>query len=107
MALHISGSYPDHAHWTKAAEPIFMIMIGGMEVFAGPILGAILVTQVSAFIVAYAGVGLWGLIFGSLLIAFLMFGRRGILDLLSLKVKKIKRLKAYESEDTVNHIKTN
>ena len=86
MALHISGSYPDHAHWTKAAEPIFMIMIGGMEVFAGPILGAILVTQVSAFIVAYAGVGLWGLIFGSLLIAFLMFGRRGILDLLSLKV---------------------
>ena len=50
MALHLSGSYPDHAHWAKNAEPIFMIMVGGLKIFAGPILGSIIVTQLSAYL---------------------------------------------------------
>jgi branched-chain amino acid transport system permease protein len=83
MALHVSGSYPDHAHWTKSAEPIFMIMIGGLRVFAGPILGAIIVTQLSAFLSSY--IGLWGLIFGTILIVFLMISREGILDVMAKK----------------------
>jgi branched-chain amino acid transport system permease protein len=105
MALHVSGSYPDHAHWTKAAEPIFMIMVGGMEVFAGPILGAILVTQVSAYIVAYAGVGTWGLIFGGLLIVFLMFSRKGILDLLRIKLNKVKTDEVGNPQDNISSFK--
>ena len=91
MALHVSGSYPDHAHWTKSAEPIFMIMVGGMRVFTGPILGAIIVTELSAYLSSY--IGLWGLIFGAFLVVFLMISRQGVLDVLALRTGLIKKLK--------------
>jgi len=83
MALHVSGSYPDHAYWSKAAEPIFMIMVGGVKCFAGPILGAFVVTELGAYLSSY--IGLWGLIFGSFLIIFLLISRQGILDVLTNK----------------------
>jgi branched-chain amino acid transport system permease protein len=89
MALHISGSYPDHATWAKSAEPIFMIMVGGLRVFAGPILGAFILTELSAELSPY--IGLKGLIFGSILIAFLMISRQGILDVLTAKWEIFKR----------------
>ena len=90
MALHISGSYPDHAYWAKSAEPIFMIMVGGLRVFAGPILGSFIVTELSAYLSAY--IGLRGLIFGSILIAFLMISRQGILDVLTAKWGVFRRI---------------
>jgi branched-chain amino acid transport system permease protein len=90
MALHISGSYPDHAYWTKSAEPIFMIMIGGIRVFAGPILGSIIVTELGAYLSSY--IGLRGLIFGSILIIFLMISRQGILDVLTAKFLAFKKI---------------
>lgn len=90
MALHLSGAYPDYAHWTKSAEPIFMIMVGGIRVFAGPILGAIIVTQLSAYVSKYIGV--WGLIFGGFLIVYLMISREGILDVLTVKWKGLKKI---------------
>ena len=96
MALHISGSYPDHAHWAKSAEPIFMIMVGGMRIFAGPILGAFLVTQLSAYLSSF--IGLRGLIFGGILILFLMISREGILDVLAVKRKGFKNASAEKSK---------
>ena len=80
LALHVSGAYPDHAYWSKSAEPIFMIMVGGLRVFAGPILGSFIVTEVSAYVTKFFGY--WGLIFGGFLIAYLMISREGILDVL-------------------------
>jgi branched-chain amino acid transport system permease protein len=85
VALHVSGAYSDHAYWSKSAEPIFMIMVGGMRVFAGPILGAFIVTELSAYVNKF--VGLWGLIFGGFLIAYLMISREGILDVIQAKWK--------------------
>jgi len=78
MALHLSGSYPDHAYWTKSAEPIFMIMLGGLRTFAGPILGALIVTELSVYMCKYTGI--WGLGFGSFLVLYLIVIREGILD---------------------------
>ena len=80
LALHVSGAYPDHAYWSKSAEPIFMIMVGGLRVFAGPILGSFIVTEVSAYVTKFFGY--WGLIFGGFLIAYLMISREGILDVM-------------------------
>lgn len=91
MALHVSGSYPDYAHWTKSAEPIFMIMVGGLRVFTGPILGAALITQLSAYVSKYTGA--WGLIFGGFLILYLMISREGILDVLAVKWSGLKKLR--------------
>ncbi|HYM02902.1 MAG TPA: branched-chain amino acid ABC transporter permease, partial [Stellaceae bacterium] len=39
MSLYVSGAYPNFAFWTLSGEGIFMIMLGGMTVFAGPIVG--------------------------------------------------------------------
>jgi len=85
VALHVSGAYSDHAYWSKSAEPIFMIMVGGMRVFAGPILGAFIVTELSADVIKF--VGLWGVIYGGFSIAYLMISREGILDVIQAKWK--------------------
>jgi branched-chain amino acid transport system permease protein len=90
MALHLSGSYPDHAHWAKNAEPIFMIMVGGLKIFAGPILGSIIVTQLSAYLSSY--IEMRGLIFGGILVLLLMISREGILDVLTAKWGALKRI---------------
>jgi branched-chain amino acid transport system permease protein len=40
MSLYVSGAYPNFAFWTQSGEAIFMIMLGGISVFLGPIVGA-------------------------------------------------------------------
>src|SRR5690606_16244179 len=42
MALFVSGAYPEFAYWTMSGEAIFMIMMGGLHVFIGPVVGAAL-----------------------------------------------------------------
>ena len=90
MALHLSGSYPDHAYWAKNAEPIFMIMVGGVRIFAGPILGAVIVTELSAYLSSY--IQMRGLIFGGILIIMLMVIREGLLDVLASRWKVIRKI---------------
>jgi branched-chain amino acid transport system permease protein len=90
MALHLSGAYPDSAHWAKNAEPIFMIIIGGLRVFAGPILGSIIVTQLSAYL--SSSTQMRGLIFGGILIVLLMVSREGILDVLTARWAFLRKL---------------
>jgi branched-chain amino acid transport system permease protein len=68
-----------------------MIMVGGLRVFTGPILGAALITQLSAYVSKYTGA--WGLIFGGFLILYLMISREGILDVLALKWSGFKKLR--------------
>jgi branched-chain amino acid transport system permease protein len=91
MALHLSGAYPDHAHWAKNAEPIFMIMVGGLKIFAGPILGSVIVTQLSAYLSSY--IEMRGLIFGGILVALLMVTREGILDVLAVRWRPFSKTK--------------
>ena len=40
MALFVSGAFPDFAYWSMSGEAAFMIMMGGIHVFLGPLLGA-------------------------------------------------------------------
>ena len=40
MALFVSGAFPDFAYWSMSGEAVFMIMMGGIHVFLGPLLGA-------------------------------------------------------------------
>jgi len=90
MALHLSGSYPDHTYWAKNAEPIFMIVVGGIKIFAGPILGSIIVTQLSAHLNSY--IQMRGLIFGGILGILLMISREGILDVRTARWKILKKI---------------
>jgi len=78
MALHVGGAYPDFVYWTKSAEPIFMVLVGGMNTLLGPLVGAAILVSLTAVITKYTS--LWGLVLGAILIAFTLFLKVGILD---------------------------
>jgi branched-chain amino acid transport system permease protein len=80
MALFISGAYPDFAYWSKSAEPIFMVVVGGMSSFLGPMLGAAIFTVLIAVSTMYTN--LWGLIIGSVLVLVIILARKGLADYL-------------------------
>jgi branched-chain amino acid transport system permease protein len=40
MALFVSGAYPEFSYWTMSGEAVFMIMMGGLHTFIGPVVGA-------------------------------------------------------------------
>jgi branched-chain amino acid transport system permease protein len=78
MALYVGGAYPDFVYWTKSAEPIFMVLVGGMHTLLGPLVGAAVLVTLTAYITQYTS--LWGLVLGLVLIAFTLFLKVGILD---------------------------
>jgi branched-chain amino acid transport system permease protein len=42
MSLFVSSAYPDFAYWTISGEAVFMILMGGISVFFGPLVGAVM-----------------------------------------------------------------
>jgi branched-chain amino acid transport system permease protein len=55
-----------------------MVLIGGVQGLAGPMLGAAVLVTLTALITQYTS--LWGLVLGILIIAFTLFLRVGIFD---------------------------
>lgn len=82
-ALNISGCYPDHAYWMKGADPIFVILIGGMNSFVGPIVGSAVFIFLSTWITPHTR--FLGLFLGAILVFISVFARMGIVDFLILK----------------------
>jgi branched-chain amino acid transport system permease protein len=80
MALFISGAYPDFTYWTKSAEPIFMILVGGMGSLLGPILGAVVFNLLNAYITVYTQ--LYELVMGVILVMIILSLKRGLGDFL-------------------------
>ncbi len=78
MTLHVGGAYPDFVYWTKSAEPIFMVLVGGMNTLLGPLAGAAILVSLTSLITRYTN--LWGLVLGAILIAFTLFLKVGIFD---------------------------
>src|SRR5918912_1093526 len=42
MCLFVSGAYPEFAFWTMSGEGIFIIMLGGIQAFLGPVVGTVI-----------------------------------------------------------------
>jgi len=80
MALFISGAYPDFTYWTKSAEPIFMILVGGMGSLLGPVIGAVIFNLLSAYITIYTH--LYELVMGIILVVFILSLKKGLTDFL-------------------------
>jgi branched-chain amino acid transport system permease protein len=78
MALYVGGAYPDFVYWTKSAEPIFMVLVGGMNTLVGPLVGAAVLVSLTTFITRYTS--LWGLVLGTILIVFTLFLKVGLFD---------------------------
>lgn len=78
LALFTSGAYPEWAFWAQSGEAIFMIMLGGLNVFLGPILGAVALRILNDVVQMYTSHT--EIVIG-VVIMFVVLGlRRGILD---------------------------
>ena len=78
LTLFVSGAYPNFAYWTMSGEAIFMIMLGGMNVFLGPVVGAAILHLLNDLVTHYTKH--YGLFLGSLILLIVLGFRRGLLD---------------------------
>ena len=78
LALFVSGAYPDFSYWTMSGEAVFMIMLGGIHVFAGPALGAGLLLLFNDLVSRFTEYH--GLALGIIVLLFALGFRRGIAD---------------------------
>jgi len=79
MALFVFGAFPEFAYWTMSGEAIFMIMMGGMNAFLGPVLGAGLFMALNDTLTRLTQYH--GLALGVVVLIFALGFRRGISDL--------------------------
>ncbi len=78
MSLYVSGAYPNFAFWTQSGEAIFMIMLGGISVFLGPVVGAAAFLLLNDTITRYTEYN--GLVLGIVLLCVVLGLREGLLD---------------------------
>jgi branched-chain amino acid transport system permease protein len=68
---------PVYAHWVASADPVLASLIGGLYVFAGPILGAILYIGIKEIVVRLTDH--WMLVMGAIVIVIVLGFRGGVL----------------------------
>jgi branched-chain amino acid transport system permease protein len=78
LALFVSGAYPEFGFWTTSGEAIFMIMLGGTQLFLGPLIGALLLQLLNHFITIYTEHH--GLVLGSVILLIVLGLRQGVAD---------------------------
>lgn len=87
MALFVSGAFPDFGYWTMSGDAIFMIMMGGLHVFIGPVAGAALLLLFNDIITRTTEYH--GLVLGLVVLLFALGFKRGITDFLLEVFQKI------------------
>lgn len=78
MSLYVSGAFPSFAFWTTSGEAIFMIMLGGVSVFLGPLVGTAIFLLLNDWITAVTEHH--GLFLGIILLIIVLGLRKGLLD---------------------------
>jgi len=78
MALFVSGAYPEFSYWTMSGEAVFMIMMGGLHTFIGPVVGAGLLMVFNDIITRTTEYH--GLALGVIVLIFALGFKRGITD---------------------------
>ncbi len=81
MSLFVSGAFPDFAYWTISGEAIFMIMLGGLTVYLGPLFGAVMLLLLNDVVTKFTEH--YGLVLGAVILLFALGLRKGLLDFLA------------------------
>jgi branched-chain amino acid transport system permease protein len=79
-ALFVSGAYPELADWPNSGQAIFAVMLGGIESFLGPLVGAMILLALNDVVTRTTEY--YGLVLGIVILAFALGLRRGVLDYL-------------------------
>lgn len=77
FATHESFMSPAAMHWTRSGELIVMVILGGMNTIAGPILGALVFLTLEKFLPDLTEH--WAVWFGPVLVLCVLFARQGLL----------------------------
>lgn len=85
MSLYVSGAYPELAYWTTSGEGVFIIMMGGIDTFLGPTLGAVMLLLLEDLVTRYTEYT--GLVLGLVILVFALGLRRGLLDYLQVRLR--------------------
>ena len=80
MSLYVSGAYPNFAFWSTSGDAIFMVMLGGLTVFLGPLFGAAVFLLLNDNITRMTDHH--GIVMGIVLLVIVLGLRKGFLDLL-------------------------
>lgn len=89
MALFVSGAFPDFGYWTMSGEAIFMIMMGGLHMFIGPVVGASLLLLFNDVITR--STEYHGLALGIVVLLFALGFKRGITDFVQQLIQTIRK----------------
>jgi branched-chain amino acid transport system permease protein len=71
---------PVYAHWIASADPVLAALIGGLYVFAGPIVGSVLFIGIKEIVVRWTDH--WMLVMGAIVIVMVLGFRGGVLGTL-------------------------
>jgi branched-chain amino acid transport system permease protein len=81
ISLFVSSAYPDFAYWTVSGEAVFMILLGGMTVFLGPLVGACILLLLNDLVTRLTEH--YSLVLGIVILAFALGLRKGLLGFLA------------------------
>jgi branched-chain amino acid transport system permease protein len=81
-ALFVSGAYPEFADWPNSGQAIFAVMLGGLNSFLGPVLGAMILLALNDVVTRFTEYN--GLVLGIVILAFALGLRHGVLDFIRL-----------------------
>jgi branched-chain amino acid transport system permease protein len=98
LALFVSGAYPEFGFWTTSGEAIFMIMLGGAQLFMGPVIGAVLLRLLEHFVTIYTEYH--GLVLGVVILLIVLGLRQGVGDFLVDSFGRRKDAQAASADDT-------
>ena len=88
-ALYVSAAYPNFGYWTMSGEAIFVIMLGGLNTFLGPVLGAVILSLLNHFVTAHTKY--YGLVLGLIILFYAMVLRKGLLDIVLERLRGVRR----------------
>jgi len=80
FVVYDSAAYPSLLDWITSGIPVFMVVIGGMSLFYGPALGALVYTV--AYTLISRVTSQWELIFGIVLILVAILAPQGLAGLM-------------------------
>jgi branched-chain amino acid transport system permease protein len=86
-AIFQSAAFPETLHWTTSATFVFMSLIGGIESFAGPFIGAFIYIYLERF--AGGVLGNRELVLGLLLLVIVLVMRGGIVGALTAAGRRV------------------
>ncbi len=78
MSLFVSGAYPDFADWTVSGDGMFINMLGGINVFLGPMLGTVILLLLNDTVTRLTEHD--GIVLGVVILFFAIGLRKGLLD---------------------------